>query len=448
MSRFLALGVVVGMMGSGLAAEKVPTPAERGRKALTGRAFVPASVSFAGYENLWKVWGLKEKPADFAKQLQKRYGLHPAEYPNNNLPMGLREAAGPLGKGIGFDCMLCHASSLFGKSIMGLGNASLDFQGLFEDFAAAEGYKLKMAYPLSNVRGTTEASASSVYLLQFRHPNLEVKLDKPNQFKYSAENCEDTPAWWLMKKKKTLYHTGSHDVRGVRSLMAFMLNPLNRGEYVKSQEETFKDIRAYLLSLEAPKYPFPIDQKLAEQGRLVFNDHCARCHGTYGEQWTYPNKIIDLKTIGTDPSLINAFGEDVEAFYNQSWLGQEKDSQGKLLQSRITGGYQAPPLDGVWATAPYFHNGSVPTLADVLNSKGRPRVFTRGFGTDKEDYDTLKVGWKVTILKESPGKLPSTAENRRIYDTTQPGRSNSGHTFGDKLTDSERKAVIEYLKTL
>jgi hypothetical protein len=113
-----------------------------------------------------------------------------------------------------------------------------------------------------------------------------------------------------------------------------------------------------------------------------------------------------------------------------------------------TKGYQAPPLDGIWATAPYFHNGSVPTLYDVLNSKSRPQRYTRSFKTDKEDYDFEKVGWKVTLVKD---KLPNTApaiERRKIYDTTLPGRSNAGHTYGDKLTDPERMAIIEYLKTL
>ena len=66
-----------------------------------------------------------------------------------------------------------------------------------------------------------------------------------------------------------------------------------------------------------------------------------------------------------------------------------KEGDGKPV--RATAGYQAPPLDGVWATAPYFHNGSVPTLAGVLNSKARPKVFTRSYHTGEEDYDKDKV---------------------------------------------------------
>jgi hypothetical protein len=113
-----------------------------------------------------------------------------------------------------------------------------------------------------------------------------------------------------------------------------------------------------------------------------------------------------------------------------------------------TRGYQAPPLDGVWATAPYFHNGSAPTVYHVLNSKARPKVFTRSYRTGEEDYDPVRLGWKVTELERSPGPEMSEFERRKIYDTTLPGRHNGGHLYGDELSEDERLAVIEYLKTL
>jgi len=94
-----------------------------------------------------------------------------------------------------------------------------------------------------------------------------------------------------------------------------------------------------------------------------------------------------------------------------------------------------------------FHNGSVPTLHDVLSSKTRSRIFTRSYNTDEAACDKVQVGWKVEVLKEAPKNL-SPQERRRIYDTTQPGRGNGGHTFGDTLADKQRRALIEYLKTL
>jgi len=84
----------------------------------------------------------------------------------------------------------------------------------------------------------------------------------------------------------------------------------------------------------------------------------------------------------------------------------------------------------------------------VLNSRTRPRVYTRSFRTDAASYDTTKVGWKVETLETGPGHGASGFQRRKVYDTTLPGRGNGGHTFGDDLSDDERSAVIEYLKTL
>src|SRR5262249_15567566 len=135
--------------------------------------------------------------------------------------------------------------------------------------------------------------------------------------------------------------------------------------------------------------------------------------------------------------------------YNKSWFAHEREGwYADDYPGRMTGGYQAPPLDGVWATAPYFHNGSAPTVYHVLNSKARPKAFTRPYGTGKEDYDPEKWGWKVQVLERGPDPGAPAFERRKVYDTTQPGRGNGGHPFGDKLTDDERTAVIEYLKTL
>src|SRR5262249_20346620 len=136
-------------------------------------------------------------------------------------------------------------------------------------------------------------------------------------------------------------------------------------------------------------------------------------------------------------------------YYNETWFTEEKP--GWLVdgyKGLPSAGYQAPPLDGIWATAPYFHNGSVPTVWDVLNSKSRPNIYTRSFRTDEAAYDPAKLGWKVQVLDKGADASMSEVQRRKIYDTTQPGRGNTGHTYGDKLTDDERRAVIEYLKTL
>ena len=89
----------------------------------------------------------------------------------------------------------------------------------------------------------------------------------------------------------------------------------------------------------------------------------------------------------------------------------------------------------------------MPTLEGVLNSKTRPKVFTRSFHTGEVDYDQVRVGWKVREVSPPDVKALSP-ERRKVYDTTQPGRGNGGHFYGDELSEAERRAVIEYLKTL
>jgi mono/diheme cytochrome c family protein len=423
------------------------TAAERGREAVRGRPALNAPGWFPqAYANAWKQWGLTEKPADYERAFRERYGLHPAPYDNNGLPMGFHEARGLLGKGLGNDCLLCHAGSIAGQTIIGLGNATLDFETLYAELFAADGLKLDWPIRFSNVRGTVEASAVVGYLMQFRDADLNVR--PPVKLGFRDDVCQDVPAWWHLKRKKTRDHTGAFDVRSVRINMPFLLSPLNSADYIKKQEPVFADMLAYLRTLEAPKYPFPIDEPLAERGRGLFNQTCAKCHGTYGPGGSYPNRILPLAEIGTDRTLAESFSPEAAEHYVKSWFAQERGPDGEPYPAVDTGGYQAPPLDGVWATAPYFHNASVPTVYHVLNSKARPKIHTRTYRTEKEDYDPVKLGWKITILDQPPAASVPARERRKVYDTTQPGRGNGGHPFGDKLTEDERMAVIEYLKTL
>lgn len=208
------------------------------------------------------------------------------------------------------------------------------------------------------------------------------------------------------------------------------------------------DIHKFILKVEAPQFPFPIDERTAAKGREIFKEHCARCHGTHGPGGAYPNKIVPLATIGTDPLLAEAFTDKGIDHFNKRCFGREKGADGKPIQAVLQRGYQAPPLDGVWATAPYFHNASVPTIYHVLNSKARPKIFTRSYGGERDDYDPAKLGLKFAVLKEGHAPATPASERRKTHDTTLPGSSNAGHTFGDVLSEEERSAVIEYLKTL
>ena len=95
------------------------------------------------------------------------------------------------------------------------------------------------------------------------------------------------------------------------------------------------------------------------------------------------------------------------------------------------------PLDGIWLTAPYLHNGSVPTLTDLLEPvAGRPGKFWRGYDV----YDSARLGF----VTQGP-------EAERIgtpFDISLPGNSNAGHTYGTQLPPEQKRALLEYLKTL
>ncbi|RYE00865.1 MAG: hypothetical protein EOP50_03010 [Sphingobacteriales bacterium] len=121
-------------------------------------------------------------------------------------------------------------------------------------------------------------------------------------------------------------------------------------------------------------------------------------------------------------------------WFNRSWFRQG-DHPAELSPSN---GYVAPPLDGIWVTAPYLHNGSVPSLEALLNSPARPRYWSRDFKRPQYNYGS--PGW--VYKEESAGGKGDT------YNTDLPGYSNRGHYFGDALSTEQRKAVIEYLKTL
>jgi hypothetical protein len=214
---------------------------------------------------------------------------------------------------------------------------------------------------------------------------------------------------------------------------------------VRAIDAWMVDVRAYLAALQPPKYPFAIEQGLAERGYSVFQDKCKGCHGTYGEDPRYPNRVVALGKVETDPELARFGYADSERF--RAWLQQS--FYGELSWTAPVLGYIAPPLDGVWATAPYLHNDSVPTLADLLESPRRP-VFWQleRAGQDAPVYDRERVGWTYRTLTQGKSAAMSWDERNRIYDTTGKGYSKGGHTFGDELSAEKRRALIEYLKTL
>jgi hypothetical protein len=176
-----------------------------------------------------------------------------------------------------------------------------------------------------------------------------------------------------------------------------------------------------------------VNKSLVKTGSLLYVKNCSKCHGNSDD---YPNLLIPESVIKTDSLLFksNYQGDKFVRWFNSSWFAKGEHP----ARLEPFNGYIAPPLDGIWITAPYLHNGSVPTLEGVLNSRIRPRYWARDFNV--LHYDYAKLGWTYES-RETP--LEGT-----VYNTDLPGYGNYGHYFGDKLSDKERKAIIEYLKTL
>ena len=423
-----------------------PSP-ERGRE-FVHSPMNPPFWSPRAYHEAWRQWGCAARPADYARAFRERYGLHESPYENGGLPMGFTRPKGllGLGTGLGNDCLLCHAGKVAGQTIIGLGNTSLDMQSLYEEMAAADGLGPVMPLPLCNVRGTSEASNFAVYLMQFRDRELRHRL--PVSFPALQEPLRGHPCVVAPSQEADhLSHGSGRQPLGPDPDAV----PADPGQQRRIHQGPGSRLCGHPSLPAGPGATQVSVHHRSGPGRERKGGPTKRAASgatavpTRSEP--YPNKLVDLKTIGTDSTLATAFAPQGATHYLESWFARERGPRGEPYHGLGGGGYQAPPLDGIWATAPYFHNGSVPTIHDVVKSSERPGVFTRSFRGEVEDYDQVKVGFKVTVL--NPDAVPSmpAIDARKIYDTNQPGRSNGGHTFGDALSEPERMALIEYLKT-
>jgi hypothetical protein len=288
----------------------------------------------------------------------------------------------------------------------------------------------------TEVRGVNAADRLAMVLVSHRDPQT-LKWSDTALLPIPDEVIPtDVPAWWLMKKKNGMFYNGFARGDFAKYLMLSNLLTVSDSSEAREVSNHFGDVLAFIRSIRPPVYPHAVDTQQANAGRLVFNDNCSQCHGTYGTGGSYPNLLIPAPVIQTDPMLADAVQLNVPfiEWFSKSWFSMGENPPYIVPFN----GYIAPPLDGVWITAPYLHNGSVPTLEALLNSKLRPVYWSRDF--DRPEYDYQAVGWKHTVQIEPIKKL--------TYNTRLKGYSNAGHYFGDHLSDMERNAVIEYLKTL
>lgn len=435
--------------GNSIAPPSGATPAERGLWFLLNKNYITSEFSQEDFDNLWQVWQeplRSEAAANSDKRramAYDRYGL--IEMPGRDLPMGFV----PDGKGgWGMNCLACHGGKVAGQVIPGLGNTYFAFQTLTQDVRVlrrarnGQGPGIPIdaiLFPLGWSNGTTNAQVAAVALTALRDSDLNFRPRKSLRVPKLLHHDLDAPPWWVLKKKKMLYVDGYVE-KSHRVIMQFVLLPDAPPERIKSWDDDFRDILAFAESVVAPCYPGEVDHALAEAGRILFNNNCADCHGTYGPGGSYPEKRISIEEVGTDRRRLDGIPLEHRRFFRQGWIGEE----GQVEVVEEPDGYVAPPLDGLWASAPYFHNGAVPTLWHVLHPADRPRVWKRTL----EGYDHDRVGLQVEEFDVLPSDVKHPADKRRYFDTRLPGKSSAGHDFPDALRENEKRAVLEYLKTI
>jgi len=428
---------------------------DRGYQLLTETPLLPSDFPEAVFDNVWTVWpkplraeAEKASLDDRRRMTMHRYGLTPRP-DNPSLDPLQYVVSQENGERVWtMNCFSCHGGSVYGTPTPGAPNNRYALQTMTEELRLA---KFKMARPLSRMdlgslfiplgttHGTTNAVVFGIGLMARRDADLNVIDTIPQPV---VHHDMDAPPWWHFYKRPYLYIDGFAQ-RGHRGLMQFTLVPENGPEFYREHEQDFEDVYAYLMSLRAPQYEGPIDEPLRREGETVFNNSCAHCHGTYGDNETYPNVRIPLDEIGTDPVRLSALPPEGRQKYADSWFAHagEPEEQETVVNPD---GYVAPPLNGVWASPPYFHNGSVPTLWHVLHPDDRPTLWHR---TD-DAIDKEKIGLSVESVDRIPLAQTDIAIRREYFDTRAFGKSNAGHRFPDDLTEPQKRAVLEYLKTL
>ncbi len=198
----------------------------------------------------------------------------------------------------------------------------------------------------------------------------------------------------------------------------------------RRDQSSLRRVYDYISRLQPPKYPLAIDPGLSQQGAALYKTHCASCHEAGGER---TGTIIPLEEIKTDRHRLDMWTQGSADAYN----ALTADYSWKMTKFQKTGGYLSVPLDGLWLRAPYLHNGSVPTLADLLEpAASRPTVFWRGYDL----LDPVKVGFVSTG--------PEAEAKGSRHDVSVAGNGNGGHEYGTTLSADEKKALVEYMKTL
>lgn len=483
----------------------------------------------------------------------------PGEDPNathggsGQLPTGLtqlRNADGSWTGQLGTTCHVCHSGQIDAPglgAIYGNANSLSEFGQMDTDLLGViPGVGTPLPIAVGKTRGTNNALALQIITLALAQDIRPLDPDFIG-FAVLAPNggSLDAPAWWNVGHRPVKFQDGFLAMDALRSDLGFFLPGPGPGGFDWVRENA-RAGDTWLMSLRSPVYPGGIDTALAERGAILFhakdlwgegldnpaprpeggNGSCASCHGAYSPRYVNDPAYLDTPAlegvasyivprdlIATDPWRVDSDSEAAEQYGKENFFAYPEtldddpmldcstQNRAEIRQARAPG-YLAPPLYGIWASAPYFHNGAVPDVWGVLDPASRPQIWRRwstparpdqlgevvmGYDTDfARAYDPQRLGWRydalacgdagttpylecssgdadpnfmtlMNILQSSnpylwylgPGPATdSQLEQRKIYNTHMYGQGKQGHEFAAVLTDDERRAIVEYLKTL
>jgi hypothetical protein len=358
-------------------------------------------------------------------------------------------------------CVACHSGKAAGQYIVGLGNKTIDVGQIGQDVYLAQLLWGQVPRPNNPVFNEIHNRA-----LEFTKGLSNQKVTNETQglvptslirswfYKVQNQNFpEDTPKglvkvphlWGYGEKRKSGSFT---DGEGDGTLPGWAIAvELYAGQTVENVRTYLEKVHAaedYLSDLLPPKYPFEVNKLSAVRGEKIFLQACSKCHGTYERDADNlpifkESKHIPLRIVQTDSKRLDALTPEL---YDLIASGPLNDIMKTHPQQEK--GYVAPLLWGIWSRFPYLHNGSVPTIMDLLSPpSSRPNIFSLFKAGEKERFDPINLGLKKSIKE-------ALKSDRSTYDTSRPGHSNQGHYFKsfDALTAADKSDLIEYLKTL
>lgn len=293
-----------------------------------------------------------------------------------------------------------------------------------------------------------------------------------------AQGVTDYMSVWEQDKRKASWSSDHKElINGGGQWNGSVPIPMYRNiaaELTLGLENTDVRVAAFaeelLDGLPANPYPFNVDIELANKGKTLFAQNCANCHQphngkVYGNVGTPMGRAYVIDWIlerGGRSSFFDTCSEDTSIDIMGKTVKPCAEFEGvsladkKSLAMRPTSqqrGYNARPLSGIWAQAPYLHNGSIPTLYHLLVVNERPKTFLRGI----DEYDQEKLGF---TWKKEDVKFPENLKNAMLFDTNAiPALNAVGHTgniiengTSHKMDWSDDKdgaaAILEYLKVL